>query len=248
MGWGDCPGQALYLQRRSVMPDPQNTPMAQQINPPAQPQPAQVNEPEITPRELLEEIIDPQRIEQIARTNEELQQKVSELEKKTQASQTQGPTKGWDTVSDRDLEYVIAHPSEYPEHAQGALSELRKRDRESVKAELSTELGTSDFMSKNKEAFDPNTPLGKEVQKILSQNRKQPEVLADVIELAQHRLGNSKTKQEGRKEVLDALKAAGAHTPGAEGITTPSAPSFMDMPKADFENEVQKVKMKAFKQ
>ena len=192
-------------------------------------------------------IIDEERINSVLQANEQLQQRVTELEKKpTQSPSIQ--TRGWDQVSERDLEYIVTHPNDYPDHTQGALSELRKRDRESIRTELSGEIGTQTFMTSHKEAFDQNTPLGQEVTKILKQNRSQPEVLSDVIELAKHRIEGGKKGKDARQQVVNALKASDAHAPGSETITTESKPSFMDMPKAEFEKELQGVKMKTFKQ
>lgn len=194
------------------------------------------------------QFIDPERVEQIYQVNQELTTRVGELEKKTKSQVQQSQVRGWDQVSEQDLEYIVTHAPEYPDHAASALKELRQRDRASVKAEVITETSTQNFMSTNKEAFDSNTPLGKEVAKILSQNRAQPDVLSDVIELAGYRLGKDKGVQKGRSEMVNALKAASAHAPGSEGLNTPSPPSFMDMPKDEFENEIQKIKMKGFKQ
>ena len=200
--------------------------------------------PATEPVKPANQIIADERIDQVLQTTQDLKQQVSQLEKK----QAQPPQdRGWGQVSERDLEYIVGHPADYPDHVQGAFSEIRRRDRESIMTEVSSKIGTEGFMSQNKEAFDQNTPLGKEVGKILSQNRTQPDVLSDVIELAQHRIGGGKEKEKGRNQVINALKAADAHTPGSETITAPSAPSYMDMPKADFENEVQKVKLKTFK-
>lgn len=201
----------------------------------------------VKPAEQPSKIISDERIDQVMQANEQLQQRVDELEKKPAQSQST-QTRGWDQVSERDLEYIVTHPTEYPDHTQGALSELRKRDRESIRTELSGEIGTQTFMTSNKEAFDPNTPLGKEVTKILKQNRTQPDVLSDVIELAKHRIEGGTKGKDARKQVVDALKASDAHAPGSETITTEPKPSFMDMPKADFEKALENIKMKTFKQ
>lgn len=211
-------------------------------------QPKEDDLKDVDPKDLLKEIIDPQRIDQIAQVNEQLQARVAELEKKPQSqSQSSSAFRGWDTVSEQDLEYIVTHPAEYPDHVAGAFKEVRKRDREAIKTEVSGEVGVQNFRSRNQEAFDPVTPLGKEVTKILGQNRSQEDVLSDVIELAQHRIGGNKAGEKARKQVIDNLKAADTHIPGSDTLHQSAAPSFMDMPKADFEKEVQKVKLKTFK-
>lgn len=216
----------------------------------AEEEPQKKNEPDKPKQDPIAaktEIIPDERIDRIVEANEALQEKVASLEKKSQQTVVPGSVNTWDTVSDRDLEYVITHQAEYPDHAQAALSEIRKRDKSAITTQLSVDLGTQGFVSENKEAFDINTPMGKEVAKILKQNRAQPEVLSDVVELAKYRTGANKKGNEERKQVVDALKSADTHTPGADSLQAPSVPSFMDMPKEDFEDEAQKVRMKTFK-
>lgn len=207
------------------------------------------DKPKETPAtEVKPQIITDERIDQVLQTAEELKEKISELETKSKSQPQPQSGRTWDKISDRDLEYIIGHSAEYPDHVQEAFGEIRRRDRESIMNEVQTQVGTQTFMSTNKEAFDSNTPLGKEVGKILGQNRTQSDVLSDVIELAQHRIGGGKKEEKARKQVVDALKGADAHAPGSDMITQPAMPSYMDMPKAEFENELQKVKMKTFKQ
>lgn len=191
-------------------------------------------------------LIDPQRVEQLIASNQQLIQKVGELEtKKTAKTQQGGQT--WEAVTERDLQYIITHPLEYPDHATAALEELRKRDRASTKAEISSEIGSSQVMEQHKEAFDPSTPIGAEVAKILARERNQKDILTDVIELAKYRIEGSSGEEKGRKKTVDALRAATAHTPGAEGAVITAPPSFIDMPKDEFEKHLEKVKMKGFK-
>ena len=125
--------------------------------------------------------------------------------------------------------------------------QLRKRDRVATKAEISSEIGSNQVMEQHKEAFDPSTPIGAEVAKILGHTNNQKDILTDVIELAKYRIEGVSAEEKGRKKTVDALKAATAHTPGAEGAAITAPPSFIDMPKDQFEKEIEKVKMKGFK-
>ena len=68
-----------------------------------------------------------------------------------------------------------------------------------------------------------------------------------MISLAKYRIEGVSAEEKGRKKTVDALKAATAHTPGAEGAAITAPPSFIDMPKDQFEKEIEKVKMKGFK-
>ena len=187
-----------------------------------------------------------ERIDQILEANQQLQQRVDDLEVNSEPVPASPPGRTWNTVPEKDLEYVVTHPNEYPDHVQAAFSELRTRDRDAIKSEMSSELQTQGFMDQNKAEFDPNTPIGKEVAKIMGKNRNSNEVLSDVIELAKFRTSGNKADVKARKKVVTALQDADAHTPGSGIIAEKTAPSFIDMPKDDFENEVQKIKLKTF--
>src|SRR3972149_10063253 len=122
---------------------------------------------EFIPRERFDQVLEAQRA---------LEAKVAEFE--TQKRQTDAGTRTWDKIPEGDLQYIVTHSNEYPEHATPALAELRRRDREILKSEILGEVGINEFKSTNNEAFDPNTPLAKEVAKIMSSNRQQKDVLS----------------------------------------------------------------------
>ena len=192
--------------------------------------------------------LDPKRVEALEQVNQDLVRQMGELKSTiTKTEETKQPGQTWDKLSDDQLEYVSTHPLEYPQHATAALQEIRRRDKAAIRSEILAEVGQGQIMEQNKEAFDPNTPIGKEVSKILARNRNQKDILSDVIELAQHRIEGTSGKEKGRKETVDALRAATAHAPGAEAATVIPPPSFLEMPKDQFEKEVEKVKMKGFK-
>lgn len=193
-------------------------------------------------------LIDPKRVEQLEQVNQQLSQKLNELEStvsKTSQRQQSGQT--WETVSDRDLQYIVTHPIDYPDHASAALEELRKRDRAAIRSELVSEFGSSQVREQNPEAFDPTTPVGKEVAKILARDRGQRDILTDVIELAKFRIEGASSEEKGRKKTVDALKAASAHAPGSESSAITPPPSFLEMPKDEFQKHLESVKMKGFK-
>lgn len=191
-----------------------------------------------------EDYIPRERFDQVLESSKALERKVAELEAKTN-QQTSGQ-RSWNQIPEGDLSYIVTHSSEYPEHAPAALSELRRRDREALKSEILGEVGVNEFRSINNEAFDPNTPLGQEVSKIMSSGRSQKEILSDVVELAKYRIGGSKSSADTRKKLIQNLQGASVMAPGADTLTTIPPPSFMDMPKADFAKVVEKVKLGEF--
>lgn len=191
------------------------------------------------------EFIPRERFDQVLESTKALEAKVAELESKNK--QSDSGQRSWQQVPEQDLQYIATHSSEYPEHATGALSELRRRDREVLKSEILGEVGMTEFKSTNNEAFDANTPLGREVSKIMASNRSQKEVLADVVELAKHRLGGNKSATDARKQLVQNMQAAGVSTPGADSQTQVSPPSFMTMPKDDFRKYVDSIRLGEFK-
>src|SRR3990170_1756050 len=191
---------------------------------------------EFIPRERFDQVLEAQRA---------LEAKVAEFE--AQKRQADSGTRTWDKIPEGDLQYIVTHSSEYPEHATAALQELRRRDRDMLKSEILGEVGINEFKSTNNEAFDPNTPLGKEVSKIMSQNRPQKEILADVVELANYRIGGNKTAANSRTKIIQKIQTSSLMAPGVNGQTNTPPPSFMDMPKAEYNKYVENVKLGEFK-
>ena len=190
-----------------------------------------------------EDYIPRERFDQVLESSKALERKVAELEAKSQ--QTAGQ-RSWQQMPEQDLNYIVTHSSEYPEHATGALSEIRRRDREALKSEILGEVGVNEFRSTNNDAFDSNTPLGQEVSKIMSSSRSQKEILSDVVELAKYRIGGNKAGADTRKKLIQNLQGASVMAPGADTQSATPPPSFMDMPKADFAKVVEKVKLGEF--
>jgi len=191
---------------------------------------------EFIPRERFDQVLEAQRA---------LEAKVAEFE--TQKRQTDAGTRTWDKIPEGDLQYIVTHSNEYPEHATPALAELRRRDREILKSEILGEVGINEFKSTNNEAFDPNTPLGKEVAKIMSSNRQQKDVLSDVVELANYRIGGNKAAANARTKLIQNMQSASVMAPGSDGQTNTPPPSFMDMPKAEYNKYVESIKLGEFK-
>ena len=191
---------------------------------------------EFIPRERFDQVLEAQRA---------LEAKVAEFE--TQKRQTDAGTRTWDKIPEGDLQYIVTHSNEYPEHATPALAELRRRDREILKSEILGEVGINEFKSTNNEAFDPNTPLGKEVAKIMSSNRQQKDVLSDVVELANYRIGGNKAAANARTKLIQNMQSASVMAPGSDGQTNMPPPSFMDMPKAEYNKYVENIKLGEFK-
>lgn len=190
------------------------------------------------------EFIPRERFDQVLETQRALEAKVAELEGKSK-QQTSGQ-RTWEQIPEQDLNYIVTHSSEYPDHAPAALAEIRRRDRDTLKSEILGEVGVSELKSTNNEAFDPATPLGKEVAKIMSQGRPQKEILSDVIELANYRIGGNKAAASARTKLVQNMQSASVLAPGADTQTNVSPPSFMDMPKADFGKYVESIKLGEF--
>src|SRR3972149_3887639 len=172
---------------------------------------------------------------------------VLEAQRALEAKVADSGTRTWDKIPEGDLQYIVTHSNEYPEHATAALQELRRRDRDMLKSEILGEVGINEFKSTNNEAFDPNTPLGKEVAKIMSSNRQQKDVLSDVVELANYRIGGNKSAANARTKLIQNMQSASVMAPGSDGQTNTPPPSFMDMPKAEYNKYVENVKLGEFK-
>src|SRR3990172_7975495 len=181
------------------------------------------------------EFIPRERFDQVLETAKAL-----ELERRTSTQRT------WADMPDTDLNYIITHSSEYPDHASAALNEIRSRDRAAMKAEILGEVGISDFKSTNSDAFDSTTPIGKEVAKIIAVNRSQKDILADVVELAKYRTGANHSASDARTKLVQNMQSANVSAPGSDGITKTSPPSFMSMPKSEFTDYVNKVRLGEF--
>ena len=186
------------------------------------------------------EFIPRERFDQVLETAKALEAKVLELERRTSTQRT------WADMPDTDLNYIITHSSEYPDHASAALSEIRSRDRAAMKSEILGEVGISDFKSTNSDAFDSTTPLGKEVAKIIAVNRSQKDILADVVELAKYRTGANHSASDARMKLVQNMQSANVSAPGSDGITQTPPPSFMSMPKSEFTDYVNKVRLSEF--
>src|SRR3990167_7916675 len=83
------------------------------------------------------EFIPRERFDQVLETAKALEAKVLELERRTSTQRTLAD------MPDTDLNYIITHSSEYPDHASAALNEIRSRDRAAMKAEILGEVGIS---------------------------------------------------------------------------------------------------------
>ena len=191
------------------------------------------------------EFIPRERFDQVLETTKALEAKVAELEGKSR--QQASGQRTWEQIPEQDLNYIVTHSSEYPEHSPAALAELRRRDRETLKSEILGEVGVSELRSTNNEAFDPNTPLGKEVAKIMSQGRSQKDTLQDVIELANYRIGGNKQAANARTKLVQNMQSASVLAPGADNQTNIAPPSFMSMPKDDYRKYVESIKLGEFK-
>lgn len=149
--------------------------------------------------------------------------------------------RSWHDLSEYELNSVIANPIAYGKYLPGALSERERRFEEKITGRLNAALETNVIRAKNPEAFNKDTPLGKEVQKIMGQ-KSYSQMFSDVMELAANRISRSKVESETRKKITDNMKAA-MNSPGTDTTPMTSPLSWSDMPKQDFEANISKVKL-----
>lgn len=95
--------------------------------------------------------------------------------------------------------------------------------------------------SQNPEAFDQNTPLGREVSKILGQ-QSYAENLKAVIELAKFKTNKDNLSSKARKKMVENIKTATETVHGSDDNKQENT-SYMDMDKKDFFAELNKIKM-----
>ena len=81
----------------------------------------------------------------------------------------------------------------------------------------------------------------------MSSNRQQKDVLSDVVELANYRIGGNKAAANARTKLIQNMQSASVMAPGSDGQTNTPPPSFMDMPKAEYNKYVENVKLGEFK-
>lgn len=188
-----------------------------------------------------EQFIPRERFEEVLSTTKSLREEIDAL--KESAASTSRP-KGWGDVSDGDLDYIVTHPTDYPEHATSALQERDKRLSDRLTNKAIETLGIQSLIAENAEAFNPDTPLGREVSKILG-TKSQKEVYQSVIELAKLRQGNGQTASAARTEVVNNLKTALAPSGGAEAPSTSGPTDYSNMSDADFRSLMMKVKLQS---
>src|SRR3990167_10808856 len=151
--------------------------------------------------------------------------------------------RSWAEVSDQELTSVLANPDQYKPYMAGAIGENNRRLRESILEEVGQAMEIKSTMSENKEAFDPNTPIGKKIQKIIGK-KTNAQILRDAIELASYRQGKGKSGKKDVEKIIDGIKAASHITPGVDSKTNIETPSPAAMKKAEFENMVKSVKLR----
>src|SRR3990172_5571046 len=151
-----------------------------------------------------EEFIPRERFEEVLSTTKTLREEIDAL--KNAAASTLKP-KGWGDVPYSDRDYIVTHPTEYPEHAASALQERDNRLSERLTNKAVETLGVQELIAKNSEAFNPDTPLGKEVAKILG-TKSQRDVYESVIELAKLRQEKGNSASAARTQVVNNLKTA----------------------------------------
>ena len=151
--------------------------------------------------------------------------------------------RSWAEVSDQELTSVLANPDQYKPYLAGAIAENNRRLRESILEEVGQAMEIKSTMSENKEAFDPNTPMGKEIQKIIGK-KTNAQILRDAIELASYRQGKGRAGKKDVEKIIDGIRSASHITPGTDSKTNIETPSPAAMKKGEFENMVKSVKLR----
>lgn len=200
-----------------------------------------VREP-LIPRERFDDLNN-----RFQQTEAELTRLRQAVETQGQQRQTGGGQRTWQDLSQEELNSIVSNPTQYPEHFAQALAERDRRVEERLMSKVSETVSVTSLKMAHQEAFDANTPLGREVARIMA-NRSQADVMKDVIELAEYRHKKGISDKEARDNVANNLKAASVTAPGVGTPAKTEKASYMDMPKEEFEAEMQKVKLGARKE
>lgn len=194
----------------------------------------QPNEPsreQYIPRERFDEV------------NERLRQAELELQQRSQPQPTAGGARRWEDLSREELDYIVTHPDEYGQHMSAAIRERDRRLEDGIMSRVNDLVGAATYKMAHPEAFSVDTPLGREVARLMS-NRPHAEVLKDVIELAKMRISAPERDSQTREQIAVNLAAASANPPGTATGTAPVPPAPMDQSKDDFEASVKSVKLR----
>lgn len=203
---------------------------------PAPPAGGQASAPQSDESTSREAMIPRERFDEVKAKADELEAKLAELQARAEApSRTEAP-KTWAEVPDETLNSIVANPLKYPEHFAAALAERDRRMELRIVDKATSALTVQQLQLKEAEAFNPATPLGREVKRILAAGRTDAEYLQDAIELARYRLTGVKPSQGTTPSQLAANLANALQTPpGGTKPDSPPPPNWADMSRDEFE-------------
>ena len=187
-----------------------------------------------------EGMIPRERFDEVNAKNVELEQRLTTLETE-RAKPREGAAKTWSDVPEETLNTIVANPIKYQEHFAGAMAERDRRMETRILGKATQAMTLESLKTKEHEAFNAATPLGKEVQRIIAGGRSNAEYMQDAIELARFRMTQKPPNGVPPNTLAANLTSALQTPPG--GTTTPSVPppNWADMSSDEFSKRKEEI-------
>src|SRR3989337_3801992 len=188
-----------------------------------------------------EGMIPRERFDEVNAKNAELEQRLTTLETERHAQPREGAAKTWSDVPEETLNTVVANPIKYQEHFAGAMAERDRRMETRILGKATQAMTLESLKTKEHEAFNASSPLGKEVQRIFAGGRSDAEYMQDAIELARFRMTQKPPSGVPPNALAANLTTALQTPPG--GTATPSAPppNWADMSSDEFSKRKEEI-------
>jgi hypothetical protein len=171
----------------------------------------------------------------------DLEQRLATQEAERNARPREGQAKTWAEVPEETLNTIVANPIKYQEHFSGAMAERDRRMETRILGKATQAMTLETLKTKEREAFNASTPLGKEVQRIIAGGRSDAEYMQDAIELARFRVTQKPPAGVSPSTIAANLTTALQSPPG--GTSTPSAPppNWADMSADEFSKRKEEI-------
>ena len=199
----------------------------------AAPQPADATREGMIPRE---------RFDEVQAKNAELEQRITDLEAKPTQSR-EGAPQTWPDVPDETLNTIVANPVKYQEHYAGAMAERDRRMELRILGKATQAMTLEQLKTREGEAFNGTTPLGKEVQRIIAGGRSDADYMQDAIELARFRLTKQPPNGTPPNTLAKNLATALQTPPGGTALPTTPPPNWGDMSDEEFRTRKEDIKL-----
>jgi hypothetical protein len=174
-----------------------------------------------------------ERFDEVNAKNEELEQRLTTLEAE-RAKPREGAAKTWSDVPEETLNTIVANPIKYQEHFAGAMAERDRRMETRILGKATQAMTLESLKTKEHEAFNASSPLGKEVQRIIAGGRSDAEYMQDAIELARFRLTQKPLNGVPPNTLAANLTTALQTPPGGTSMPSAPPPNWVDMPSDEF--------------